>query len=254
MTLPRGPFLWGLKVFHQIHFYGILRSFTIKSVFTGLSFTRSTFMGLQGPSAQDLLLWDFEVLHHNIQFSGTSGSSSTRAISMGPPNLSKDPFLWDFEALHKIHFCGTLRSSTTRFIFMGPPGPLQDPLLWDFEVRHQIHFYRILKYFTPFLRTFPSPCTTPVPLGPHHFHEEHADVEVGVLLDVLDDAGLDALPPALHQQAGRGHTGQLEALEVPQPPGQDLWDKGTPNPDPKLCFQLSMELLSSGGEAGGSTM
>lgn len=66
---------------------------------------------------------------------------------------------------------------------------------------------------------------TPWGRGPHHLHEEHADVEVGVLLDVLDDAGLHELPAALHQQAGRGDAGQLVALQVPQPPGQDLKDE-----------------------------
>lgn len=58
--------------------------------------------------------------------------------------------------------------------------------------------------------------------GPHHFHEEHTDIKVGILLDVLDDTGLHELASTLHQQAGRGDAGQLEALEVPQSPGQDL--------------------------------
>lgn len=59
-------------------------------------------------------------------------------------------------------------------------------------------------------------------MSPHHFHEEHADVEVGVLLDVLDDAGLDRLASTLHLEAGGGDAGELVALQVPQPPGQDL--------------------------------
>lgn len=63
--------------------------------------------------------------------------------------------------------------------------------------------------------------------GPHHFHEEHTNIKVGILLDILDDTGLHKLASALHQQAGRGDTGQLVALEVPQPPGQDL--KGESN-------------------------
>lgn len=78
--------------------------------------------------------------------------------------------------------------------------------------------------------SFPSSfAVTPSPQGTHHFHEEHRDIEVGVLLDVLDDTGLHELAPALHQQAGRGDTGQLVALEVPQPPGQDL--RGTDSKD-----------------------
>lgn len=56
----------------------------------------------------------------------------------------------------------------------------------------------------------------------HHFHEEGADVEVGVLPEVLDDTGLYRLAPALHHQARGGHAGQLVALHVPKTPRQDL--------------------------------
>ena len=56
----------------------------------------------------------------------------------------------------------------------------------------------------------------------HHFHEEGADVEVGVLPEVLDDTGLHRLAPALHHQARGGHAGQLVALHVPKTPCQDL--------------------------------
>lgn len=89
--------------------------------------------------------------------------------------------------------------------------------------------------------------------GPHHFHEEHADIKVGVLLDVLDDAGLHQLASTLHQQAGRGDAGQLVALEVPQPPGQDL--KGEGNREQRLSQRSASgsltELLSNGGKLEG---
>lgn len=97
---------------------------------------------------------------------------------------------------------------------------------------------------------FYDPITAGWGPGPHHFHEEHTDVKVGVLLDVLDDAGLHELASALHQQAGRGDAGQLVALEVPQPPGQDL--KGEGNKQQRLSQRSASrsltELLSHGGK------
>lgn len=214
------------------------------------------FVGLQGPSAQDPFLWVFEVLYHKIHFQGTLRSFTTRSNFTGLQSpFPKDPFLRDLQLLYY-----EIQSYGTR----GPSPP--DPILRNLQIlQHKIHFFRTLKSFTKksiftrppgpspdlFYGTFPSPCPISALLGPHHFHEEHTDVKVWVLLDVLDDAGLDALPPTLHQQAGRGHTGQLEALEVPQPPGQDLQDEGTANPEPNFCSQVPMELLSSGGEPGG---
>lgn len=56
----------------------------------------------------------------------------------------------------------------------------------------------------------------------HHFHEEGADVKVGVLPEVPNDTGLYRLAPALHHKAGGGDTGQLVTLHVPQAPCQNL--------------------------------
>lgn len=56
----------------------------------------------------------------------------------------------------------------------------------------------------------------------YHINEECVDVKVGILLSVADDTGLHHTTSTLNLQAGRCHTGQLEALQVTQPPCQDL--------------------------------
>lgn len=46
----------------------------------------------------------------------------------------------------------------------------------------------------------------------YHINEECVDVKVGILLSVADDTGLHHTTSTLNLQAGRCHTGQLEAL------------------------------------------
>lgn len=56
----------------------------------------------------------------------------------------------------------------------------------------------------------------------YHVKEECVDVKVGILLSVADDTGLHHTTSTLDLQAGRCHTGQLEAFQVTHPPCQDL--------------------------------
>lgn len=56
----------------------------------------------------------------------------------------------------------------------------------------------------------------------YHINEECVDIKVGILFCVADDTGLHHTTTTLNLQAGRCHAGQLEALQVAQPPCQDL--------------------------------
>lgn len=56
----------------------------------------------------------------------------------------------------------------------------------------------------------------------YHINEECVDFKVRILLSVPDDTGLHHATSTLNLQAGGCHTGQLEALQVTQPPCQDL--------------------------------
>lgn len=56
----------------------------------------------------------------------------------------------------------------------------------------------------------------------YHINEECVDVKVGILLSVANNTGLQYTTSALDLQAGRCHTGQLEALQVTHSPCQDL--------------------------------
>lgn len=56
----------------------------------------------------------------------------------------------------------------------------------------------------------------------HHFEPLDQGAEVGVLLVVLDQGGLDAPAGALDVHAGPVDLCQVHALQVPQPPEEDL--------------------------------
>lgn len=56
----------------------------------------------------------------------------------------------------------------------------------------------------------------------HHVKEQRVDIKVRLLLSITDDTGLCHAASTLHLKAGRCHAGQLEALQVPDSPCQDL--------------------------------
>lgn len=60
----------------------------------------------------------------------------------------------------------------------------------------------------------------------HHFHEQGADIKVGVLPKVSDDTGLHCLATTLHHKTRGGDAGHLIALHVPKAPSQDLGTEG----------------------------
>lgn len=56
----------------------------------------------------------------------------------------------------------------------------------------------------------------------YHINKECVDFKVRIPLSVTDNTGLHHTTSTLDLQAGRRHTGQLEALKVTHPPCQYL--------------------------------